>query len=123
MVAIDLRSGKIRASQRDDYATKRAKVKPGGDCPLWLQFLDRVTGGDRELQAYLQRVAGYCMTGDTSEHVFFFLYGTGANGKSVFINTIVGIWGDYAVVAPTETFIASNTDRHPTELAALRGAR
>jgi P4 family phage/plasmid primase-like protien len=53
----------------------------------------------------------------------FFLYGTGANGKSVFINTLRAIWGDYAVVAPMEMFIETKYDRHPTELAHLRGAR
>jgi len=53
----------------------------------------------------------------------FFLYGSGANGKSVFLNTVAGILGDYARPAPIETFTASHTDRHPTELAMLRGAR
>jgi putative DNA primase/helicase len=96
---------------------------PGGDCPRWLQFLDEITAGDTELQAYLRRVAGYCLTGITTEHVLFFCYGTGANGKSVFVNTLAGIWGDYAVVAPMETFTASKTDHHPTDLAMLRGAR
>jgi putative DNA primase/helicase len=53
----------------------------------------------------------------------FFLYGTGANGKSTFINTLLGIWGDYAQVAQMETFTENKNDRHPTELAALRGSR
>src|SRR5208337_540703 len=52
-----------------------------------------------------------------------FLYGTGANGKSVFINTISGILGDYAKTAPIETFIASASEHHPTDLAGLQGAR
>ena len=56
-----------------------------------------------------------------TEHVLFFLYGTGANGKSVFVNTLVGIWDDYAVTAPMETFV--DISRHPTELACLQGAR
>jgi putative DNA primase/helicase len=122
-LAIDLRTGIGREPRREDYFTKHAAAKPGGDCPLWLAFLDRVTDGDHELQAYLKRVAGYCLTGLTSEQVLFFLYGTGANGKSVFVNTLTGIWGSYAVTAPMETFVESPTDRHPTELAHLRGAR
>ena len=48
---------------------------------MWRAFLDRVTASDTELQSYLQRVAGYCMTGLTSEGVLFFLYGIGANGN------------------------------------------
>src|SRR5215472_2825698 len=122
-LAVDLRTGVRRAPRREDYFTKRAAVDPGGECPLWLAFLDRIVAGDRELQAYLQRVAGYCLTGITSEHVMFFLYGTGANGKSVFINTLIGIWADYATVAAMTTFMASHTDQHPTDLAMLQGVR
>ena len=76
-----------------------------------------------KLIAFLQRYIGYCLTGDVSEHVFVFAYGTGANGKSTFIGTIQKIFGDYATVADMATFLASNNDRHPTELAKLHGAR
>jgi putative DNA primase/helicase len=53
----------------------------------------------------------------------FFLYGLGASGKSTFLNAITAAAGDYHCTTPIETFTASNHDRHPTELAALRGAR
>jgi putative DNA primase/helicase len=75
---------------------KTAAAASGGKCPLWLKFLDQVTGGDRELQSYLQRVSGYCMTGHTSEHVLFFIHGSGANGKSVFVN----IWSRFGTTMP-----------------------
>ncbi len=91
--------------------------------PQWSAFLDRITAGDAELQDFLQRYIGYCCTGLTTEHAFVFAYGTGANGKSTFINTIARIFGDYATVADMATFIASSTERHPTDLAKLRGAR
>jgi P4 family phage/plasmid primase-like protien len=55
--------------------------------------------------------------------VLFFLYGTGANGKGVFLNTLRGIWGDYAVVASMETFIETKYPQHSTDLAMLAGAR
>src|SRR5690606_26604467 len=84
---------------------------------------ERITGGDGELQAFLQRMCGYALTGSTREHALFFLYGTGANGKSVFLNTVSGVLADYAMTAPIETFMASNSDRHPTDLAGLRGGR
>jgi putative DNA primase/helicase len=103
--------------------TKLTAVSPGGDCPEWKKFLERVTKGDTELQSYLQRVCGYLLTGVTTEQALFFLYGLGGNGKSVLINTISGILGDYAKVAAMETFTASTTDRHPTEIADLKGAR
>ena len=120
---VDLKTGKMRRSRPDDYLTKTTAVAPGGDCPLWRKFLARVTDNDHELQAYLQRMFGYCLTGSIREHALFFGYGTGANGKGVSINTLSGIMGDYAAIATMETFTASTSDRHPTDLAMLRGAR
>ena len=120
---IDLRTGSIRGHQRVDRMTKISTATPRGDCPQWLTFLKEITGGDAQLQAYLQRVAGYCLTGSTQEHALFFLYGTGSNGKSVFVNTLFTILGDYAANAPMETFMETRTERHPTDLAGLRGSR
>jgi putative DNA primase/helicase len=120
---VDLRSGEMRQHRPDDHMTRRSAVAPGGECPSWHAFLNRVTDGDTTLQRFLQRKAGYALTGSTREHALFFAYGTGANGKSVYVNTIAGIMGDYHKTAPIETFTASNTDRHPTDLAGLRGAR
>lgn len=121
--AVDLKTGVMRPHERTDYMTKVSAVTPEGDCPLWRSFLARITDQDEALQRYFQRMAGYALTGSTSAHALFFLYGRGANGKSVFINALSGIMGDYATTAPMETFIASNNDRHPTDLAGLRGAR
>lgn len=72
---------------------------------------------------FLQQICGYCLTGSTQEHALFFFYGPGGNGKSVFLNTVSGVVGDYTVTAAMETFTASQHDRHSTELAMLRGAR
>ena len=104
-------------------ATACSAAPSGTPHPQWSAFLDRITAGDTELQAFLQRYIGYCCTGLTTEHAFVFAYGTGANGKSTFINTIVRILGDYVAVADMGTFIASNSERHPTDIAKLRGAR
>ncbi|MCM2479183.1 phage/plasmid primase, P4 family [Serpentinimonas maccroryi] len=120
---VDLRAGCLRGHDRADRMTKLATATPRGDCPHWRLFLDDVTGGDQDLQAYLQRMVGYCLTGATSAHALFFLYGTGANGKSVFVNTLATILGDYATSAPMDTFMEARGDRHPTDLAGLRGAR
>ncbi len=122
-MTIDLRTSEQYAPRPTDYLTKIAPVAPGGDCPLWRDFLARVTDCDDDLQAYLARVCGYWLTGHTHEHALFFLYGLGANGKSVFIETIQGVMGDYCTTAPVETFMAARGERHPTELAALHGAR
>jgi putative DNA primase/helicase len=120
---VDLRTGRTRAHRADDYMTKITAVGPRGDCPRFLAFLNRITGGDAALVSYLQRVLGYALTGVTREHALFFAYGTGANGKSVLLSTVAGILGEYHRTAPIETFVASNGDRHPTDLAGLRGAR
>lgn len=120
---VDLCTGRMRSHRRDDRMTKVSTATPGGDCPTWRQFLNEVTGGDKALQAYLQRMVGYALTGSTREHALFFLYGTGANGKSVFVNTLATILGDYATNAPMDTFMETRTDRHPTDMAGLRGAR
>jgi putative DNA primase/helicase len=91
-----------------DYITKVAPTGPGGDCPIFLDFLDTIFGKDHELVDYLQKFFGYILTGETTEHVMLFFYGTGANGKSVLISTIAGILGDYHRVAPIDTFTATN---------------
>jgi putative DNA primase/helicase len=120
---VELKTGRLRPHRPDDYMTKITVVGPGGDCPRFLAFLERVTGGDVELQAYIGRALGYALTGETREHALFFAYGTGANGKSVLLSTLSGILDGYHRSAPIETFTASNGDRHPTDLAGLRGAR
>ena len=120
---IDLRTGTKRDALPTDYVTKMTAVAPGGSCPMFLAFLDEVLGGDVELVAYVQRMLGYCLTGVTTEHALFFCYGTGANGKGTLLNTVAHIMGDYHRTAPIETFTASNSERHPTDLAGLVGAR
>ncbi len=120
---IDLRSGELYQHRQTDLITKTTTVGPRVGCPTWLEFLRRITDGDIELQAYLQRLLGYALTGSIQEHVMAFLYGTGANGKSVLLSTVSGIMGDYHRTAPIEAFTVTSGDRHPTEIAMLRGAR
>jgi len=120
---VNLRTGQLEQANPNHYITKITAVAPGGDCPTWRKFLDRITEGNVDLQSYLQRVVGYSLTGSTKEHVFFFLYGTGANGKSTFLNTISKMLGELAKNAPMSTFVVNSMEQHPTELAGLRGAR
>lgn len=119
---VDLRNGGLSDHDPTHYCTKMTAVVPGGPCPMWQTFLQRVVpDGDQRL--YLQRAFGYALTGVTTEQALFFFYGTGANGKSVALNTIAGILADYSQTAPMETFTTSFGDRHPTEIAGLIGAR
>lgn len=126
MTTIDLRDGTDRQPERMDFLTQKAgcALAPAGTMhPIWTAFLDRITNHHIELQKFLQRYIGYSMTGIIAEHAFVFAYGTGANGKGTFINTIVKIFGDYATIADMATFVASKFDRHPTDVAKLRGTR
>jgi putative DNA primase/helicase len=122
---VDLRSGVTCVARQEDGITKITAVTPAekADCPLWEQFLKEATAGDNDLIEFLQDLCGYAMTGDISEHLLVFIYGPGGNGKTVFVNTIGGILGNYHTAAPMGTFTETNSDRHPTDLAGLRGAR
>ncbi|MGC8520128.1 MAG: phage/plasmid primase, P4 family [Steroidobacteraceae bacterium] len=122
---IDLREGTRRDARPEDYITKQTAVAPSDSAEpeLWLRFLDEATCGSGPLMRFLQQIAGYALTGDVREHALFFVYGSGGNGKGVFVHTLKGILGDYGTVAPMETFTEARGERHPTELAMLRGAR
>lgn len=121
---IDLPSGQLRKPCATDYITMQTSVTPTESEPiLWLKFLVEAVNGDQKMVDFLQQWCGYCLTGQTTEHALAFVYGPGGNGKSVFLNTIAAIMGDYAITAAMDTFTASKHDRHSTELAMLRGAR
>jgi len=120
---IEQKTGTLREHRRLDYITKLSPVEPGGDCPMFLDFLDTIFAKDHELIDYLQKFFGYILTGETTEHSMLFFYGTGVNGKSVLISTIAGILGDYHRVAPIDTFTVTNLPGHPTDMAGLMGAR
>jgi putative DNA primase/helicase len=122
---VDLRTGMRQPARPGDYITKATAVVPGlqMECPTWKAFLKQATAGDAALIRFLQQWCGYCLTGITREHALLFIYGPGGNGKSVFLNTVAAILGDYCRTAPMDTFTAAPGDRHPTDLAMLRGAR
>lgn len=120
---VDLETGGLEPHDSGLLLTQITRSSLGSGCPQWLAFLDTVTGGDKDLQAYLARVAGYCLSGSTREQAFFFFYGSGANGKSVFLQTLAWAVGDYAATAAADTFTGNNHSRHLTELAGLRAAR
>ncbi len=92
---LDLRTGILMPARREDYITKVGPVVYDADaqCPVFLRFLSEIMGGDQALVDYLQRVLGYMLTGNTSEERLFFLYGTGANGKSTLLNVCKGLLG------------------------------
>jgi putative DNA primase/helicase len=120
---IDLGTGECRGHDRREAITQITRASLGGQCHRWREFLEQITDGDDDLQGYLQRLAGYCLTGKTDEQVFAFLHGSGANGKSVFLSTLGRARFTYTATAALGTFTKSKSDRHLTELAGLRAAR
>jgi len=121
---VDLSDGSIKIPHGDDGITKRTAVAPEpGAAPRWHRFLMDVTRGDEDVIRFLQLWCGYCLTGSTREHVLLFIFGPGGNGKSVFVNLLQRLLGDYAKTAPMDSFTATRNDKHPTDLAFIAGAR
>jgi putative DNA primase/helicase len=122
---LDLRTGQLRPHQREDLITKLAPVEydPAALCPTWDRFLRRIMNDDQDLLDYLQRVVGYSLTGDVSEQCLFFFHGTGRNGKSTFLGTVLALLGDYGKQAVSELLTVRSSEQHPTERADLFGKR
>jgi putative DNA primase/helicase len=121
----DLRVGQLRAHDRHDLMTKRSPVRYLDDarCPHWLAFLDRIMAGRQEMIGFLQRAIGYSLTGSTQEQCLFFLHGSGANGKSTFLEVLRKLLGDYAVQADFATFLDKKFAGVGNDIARLVGSR
>lgn len=125
---IDMRTGKPRPHDPDDMITMLAPVnyyyqgRPKQPT-LWLNGLDRWHSGDEDTIDYLQRLTGMCCTGDVSSRVFPIFHGGGSNGKSVFLDTLRGMLGDYAGKAARTLLTSSRNTEHSTEIADLSGKR
>ena len=122
---VDLRTGSLRAGKRSDKITRHIAVEfdPEAKCSTWEKFLNEIFGGDEEIINFLQRAIGYSITGETNEQVVFFLYGTGANGKSTFIEVLRSAFGDYAYNLPFSAFELKASNNIRNDIAALEGRR
>jgi putative DNA primase/helicase len=98
---------RFRPSRREDLITRVLAVpfEPSAKCTAFNEFLWTVMP-DVEMREYLQRIMGYCLTGLTVEQAIFIFYGTGRNGKSTFVDLMRRIFGDYAMNAPVQMFLA-----------------
>lgn len=121
---VDLRTGEMTSVDPHHLISRLARVAPRrGPKPKWDRFLEEATGGDMAMQGYLQRLAGYALTGWATEQVFDYFWGPGGNGKGVFLNTLLALWGDYADTTSTDTFTYTERDRTNTDFAKLVGKR
>jgi putative DNA primase/helicase len=122
---VDLRTGQLRPHCATDYITKLAKVEYQSDAvaPTWTAFLKHVMAGNDEMVGFIQRAAGYSLSGSTKERAIFIPWGSGKNGKSTLLDTLAAILGDYAQQAPANTLMAKRDDTIPNDVARLAGAR
>lgn len=125
---VDLKSGELLPHDREAYLTKQCPIIYNPDAPvpkLWLQFLSDIFGGDPYMLEYIQKCVGYSLSGSTSEQCAFFLFGTGRNGKSTFLEIVRGILGDYATnIQPQTIMVNPKSGNAPSsDIARLKGAR
>jgi putative DNA primase/helicase len=122
---IDLHTGHLRAHYREDMLTKLANITydEKAAAPKWENFLNQIFQGDEQLIRFIQKAVGYSLTGSTEEQVFFICYGTGANGKSVFLKTIAALLAEYGQQVRTETLMVKKYAGVSNDIACLRGSR
>ena len=123
---VNLRNGEFLKHDPELMITKTclAEYVEEGEPTMWLQFIDDVTGGDKDLQAYIQKCVGYSLTGSNREQCAYFLYGIGNNGKSTFLDTLADLFGGYAMNAQPDTIMIKKRDNGAnTDIARLKSAR
>lgn len=122
---IDLRTGQLLDHTREHMITKLAPVEydPNAKADLWTKFLLQIMDGKQELVDFLQRAIGYSLTGSMAEQCVFMTYGSGANGKSTFLETIQAMLGDYSKSTSMQTFLVKQGDSASNDIARLFGSR
>jgi len=121
---VDLRTGQLRLSEPTDMLHKSTGIRydPTAPCERWERFLNEVFQDDEELIDFIWRAIGYTLTGLMPDFLFI-CYGTGSNGKSVFLAVLEKLMGEYGISAPASTFKEKRGDMIPNDLARLAGAR
>lgn len=105
---IDLRTAEISAGLQKDHLLQHSNIEWTGintPCPIWDNLLQVVYEDNQEKIAFLQRLFGYWMTGDVSEHYITFFLGGGRNGKGTILETIMAIMGDFASPIESEMLL------------------
>ena len=123
---VDLRTGKLGPHDRSHLMSRMTDIEydPSATCPLWIQTLAVLFGGDRALVEYVQRAVGYSLTGDTREQCLHLCIGTGSNGKSTVLDVLEQLSGDYGRQADFQTFLERRDGSGPRpDIARLAGAR
>ena len=122
---VDLRTGELRPHAKEDMLTYTLDIdyRPDAQAPRWETYLSEIFPHHPEMPDYMRRLIGYGITGHTSEQCFCVLWGKGANGKSVFTDTLTSVFREISRTTPFSTFEAKQSGGIPNDIAALRGAR
>lgn len=122
---LELDNAIFRDGNPEDHISKQAgcEFDAEAECPNWLKFLEEVQP-DPDVRAWLQRLAGYCLTGKIDQQIFVVNFGMGNNGKSVFWNILRQLCGSYAVTAQFDTFVEKDrNDSIRNDIARLDKVR
>jgi putative DNA primase/helicase len=124
---LDLRTGQLHAPSPKQMVTKRCNVAydPNASTEFFQTFVERIQQEKPGMVKFLQRIAGYVLTGDVSAHCFFFFFGYGRNGKTTLAELLYWMLGTYATVIPKETLMLSKRDPGAAapDLMLLKGCR
>jgi putative DNA primase/helicase len=124
---IDLQTGKLLGHRKEFLLTKLSPIEyptdSGVDCPLWLDTLEKIFAGDSEIVGFVRRLLGSAMVGSVTEHILPIFWGSGSNGKSLVVETLLEIFGEYGDKAAADLLMTKRNESHPTERADLHGRR
>ena len=122
---LDLKTGELRPHSAEDMITKVAgcSFNPNGEAPRFKQFIKEIMDNDKADANYIQRLVGYCLSGERPEQLIQFFMGEGGDGKSVLLETIRNLLGDYQITLSASTFSVKNTGSIPNDVARLAGSR
>jgi len=132
---VNLNTGQEADAEEEYYVTMSTGVKhrSGEGCPKWLQFLDDVfkedaddlLGEGQELIDYIQVLMGHTLYGGQEGKKFVILHGDGSNGKTVFLEVLSKVFGDYAGTFSPDAVSGRNfgNSGHNENVAVLKGVR
>lgn len=127
---VNISSGDVRPHEKNQLHTFSTNVRLLPSFPLdvqnfkditnnktwwnaspWTRFIYEIMGKDIEMAQYLQKIFGYCLSGTNPNELIFFMHGVGSNGKSVFIETLMSVMGEYSNAVPSSIFLKSGKDQ------------
>lgn len=122
---INLHNGEMLAHNKDLLLNKISGASLSKKQPkLFIKFLNEMFLGDQDLIHYLHKAFGYSLTGDCREQCMFILVGDGNDGKSLLLQIIQEVIGDYSCTSSPDLLLDKKTQTaNLSEVARLKGIR